>query len=277
MKNSRRTSRAFTLIELLVLVAVIALCAATLLPALALTKASARRIYCANNLKGIGESFLLWGRAHGDAYPMRVPVASGGYRDFIGVRALFISPQSTGRGVFGIFRCLSNELSTPKVLVCPAENESRLPATTFSDVTAPDSSGQALLTNDLNVSYFVGVDAAETNPSALLVGDHNLGSDGKITPSRGFVSAPSAYSPDFKVSLGTNFISNGGVSWLSTMHSNQGNVALGDGSVSQWNRVQLQKALRNSGVTTGGSIYSGPNFPNPLGCSGLGVNRIQFP
>ena len=177
-----------------------------------------------------------------------------------------------------MFGCLSNELSTPNALFCPAENEIRLPgrvpATTFASVVAPGSSGVPFM-NDLNVSYFVGVDAAETNPRGFLAGDHNLGSDGAITPNRGFCTAPALYSPDFKVSLGTNFVTNGGVGWLNTMHSNQGNVGLADGSVSQYNRVQLQAALRNSGVSS--SVGGGPNFPNPMGCSGLLANRIQFP
>jgi prepilin-type N-terminal cleavage/methylation domain-containing protein/prepilin-type processing-associated H-X9-DG protein len=276
MKNLRRTSRAFTLIELLIVVAVLGLCAATFLPALAHTQGPVRRVACANNLKGIGQAFLVWGQSHGDAFPMRVAITNGGYSDFIGMRTVS-TVQSTTRGVFGIFRCLSNELSSPRVLICPAENEPRLPATTFAGVIPPNSPGLVPLTNDLNVSYFVGVDAAETSPRAFLAGDHNLGSDGNLTPLRGFVTAPSAYAPDFKISLGTNFTANAGVGWLSTLHSNQGNVGLADGSVSQHNRVQLQKALRSSVVTTRLGIDFAPNFPNPQGCSGTWANRIQFP
>jgi len=273
MNNPSRTLRAFTLVELLVVCAVLALCAATFLPALARTKAPAQRIYCANNLKGIGAAFQIWGQDHADAFPMRVAVTDGGYADFIGER-LTSEIMRFERGVFGVFGCLSNELSSPKVLICPAENERRLPATTFANVAPLNSSGIVPLTNDLNVSYFIGVDAVQTNPRTFLTGDHNLGSDGYTTPLRGFVTAPSTYSPDFKVSLGTNFVSDAGVGWLNTMHSNQGNVALADGSVSQYNRVQLQQALRNTGAS---SNFSGPNFTNPQGCIGLGLNRIQFP
>jgi prepilin-type N-terminal cleavage/methylation domain-containing protein len=282
MNNLRRAPRAFTIIELLVVIAVLALCAATFLPALARTKAPAQRIYCVNNLKGTAQASQVWGQAHGDAFPMRVSVANGGYNELIGIRTLSPVPyDGAARGVFGIFKCLSNELSTPNALFCPGESERRLPgrvpATTFASVIPADSSGVPL-TNDLNVSYFVGVDAAQTNPRSFLVGDHNLGSDGLLTPSRGFVSAPATYSPDFKVSLGTNFVTNAGVGWLATMHSTQGNVGLADGSVHQYNRVQLQNALRYSVVTNGpGGGFGGPNFPNPTGCSGLGVNRIQFP
>jgi prepilin-type N-terminal cleavage/methylation domain-containing protein/prepilin-type processing-associated H-X9-DG protein len=273
MKNSRSTFWAFTLIELLAVVAVLALCAAAILPVLARTKAPAQRIYCANNRRGIGEASQIWGQAHGDAFPMRVAAANGGYNDFIGLRTL--TPlQSSSRGIFGAFLSLSNELRSPKVLICPAENEHRLPATTFAGVIPPNSSNLVPFTNDLNVSYFVGVDAPETNPRAFLAGDHNLGSTGDITPTRGFVTAPTFYYPDFKVSLGTNFIANGGVGWLGSMHANQGNVGLADGSVRQYNRVQLQKALSNSGATAGSLA---PLFISPQGCSGLLVNRIQFP
>lgn len=274
MNKPRRTFRAFTFLELLVVIAVLALCAATLLPALAHTKAPSQRIYCANNLRGIGEAFHVWGQDHGDAFPMRVAVKNGGYSDFIGIRTLSLTQIST-RGVFGIFGCLSNELSTPSVLVCPAENERRLPATTFTGVILPDSSGVPF-TNDLNVGYFVGVDAAETNPRMFLAGDHNLGADPNLTPLVGFVTAPSKYSPDFKVSLGTNFSPTAGVGWLNSMHSNQGNVGLADGSVSMYNRVQLQAALRNSG-DNGGNNAGGPNFSQAPGCTGPSVNRIQFP
>jgi len=282
MKNPTGRLWAFTIIELLVVIAVLALCAATFLPALARTKAPAQRIYCVNNLKGIAQASQVWGQAHGDAFPMRVPVANGGYNDLIGVRTLSPVPyDGAARGVFGIFKCLSNEMSTPNALFCPAESERRLPgrtpATTFASVIPPDSSGVPL-TNDLNFSYFVGVDAAEVNPRSFLVGDHNLGSDGNLTPIRGFATAPSTYSPDFKVSLGNNFVTNGGVGWLATMHSTQGNVALADGSVLQCNRAQLQKALHYSVATNGTGIgFGGPNFPNPTGCIGLQLNRLQFP
>ena len=274
MNKPHRTLRALTLIELLGVLAVLSLCAATFIPALARTKGPAQRVYCANNLKGIGQAFQIWGQAHGDAFPMRIAAPSGGYSDFIGQRTLTTS-AGTSRGVFGNFRCLSNELSSPKMLICPAENEPRVPATTF-DSTIPINSPNVIpLTNDENVSYFVGVDAAETNPNAFLVGDHNLGADGNLIPRKGFVTFPSFYSPSYNASLGTNFASNAGVSWLNTMHSNQGNVGLADGSVSQYNRVQLQKTLQNLGASR--SIISGPNFPNPVGCSGPGANRIQFP
>ena len=203
--NSR--TRGFTLAMLLVVIAVIAVLAAMLLPALTKAKTKAQSITCINNLKQSGLAFKIWAGDNNDKYPMGVSTSKGGTREFI-----------TGADTFRHFQVMSNELSTPKILVCPMD-----------DRTA--ANGFVRFSNK-NVSYFVGLDANDEDPRRFVDGDRNLASDN--APEDGILK----------------LVPGGPVSWTSAIHVNQGNLGLSDGSVRQFSNPQLRQALQDSGSRT---------------------------
>ncbi len=290
MKRFKNKIRAFTLIELLVVIAIIAILAALLLPALAKAKQKAQRIACANNLKQDALSFRLFGQDQNDNYPMKLGIAQGGASEAVGraantgVQVNNWNPGGTvAKGVFALFLVMSNELNTPKILNCPGEYYSKSQqSTTFSDGANPPA-GTINYQNDFNVSYFIGVDAVDTNPQMFLAGDHNMGlmSAGALPSSKssGSAAAPYIFGDDgssanggpFCAVLSTNApagVANNWAAFADNQHQRIGNVAFADGHVDALNKSSLQSSLQSSGDN---GVGPGPNsFPG-------GANRLQFP
>lgn len=284
MKRVSKKIRAFTLIELLVVIAIIAILAAMLLPALAKAKSRAQRANCINSQKQIGIAFKVWEGDNQDRYPMSLGTNYGGAHECIGkgATAAGATPNSgnTSKGVFWMFDVMSNELNSPKILYCPAENEStRSNATTFA--TSATVSGTSPFVNDYCCSYFLGVDASDTYPQMFLAGDHNMGdTPAHATPSASFGSGSFG---KFFIALGTNNTSSaneaGAVAWMDTIHQKVGNVLLADGSCQSFTMQQLENALANTG-DIGSTYYGQGGTAATVGTGVLGPpyqNRLQFP
>ena len=155
-RHSKR-SRAFTLIELLLVIAVIAILAGLLLPALARSKAKARTVACLNNVKQVALGFRMWADDNNGHFPWAVDFAEGGSKD---------SPVWADH-----FRACSNELVAPNILVCPSDKD-RNAAAEWSNFAGFD-----------NVSFFAGLTAVEADPLTLLLGDGNIiGGGGGVNP-----------------------------------------------------------------------------------------------
>jgi prepilin-type processing-associated H-X9-DG protein len=142
---------------MLVVTAIIGILAALLLPALSKGKGRAALVLCGNNLSQSGIAFHIFSQDHNDKFPMEISTNEGGTLEFIGHGS---SLNIQGDFVFRHFQVLSNELTTPQTLVCPADT--RLPAESF-----------AALKNE-NVSYFIGANAKFGKPESILSGDRNI-------------------------------------------------------------------------------------------------------
>jgi type II secretory pathway pseudopilin PulG len=192
---------AFTRIELAVVVAVLALLTLILLPALAQDAQDSPRKRCVNNLRQCGLAFRVWEGDNNDKFPMAVSTGLGGTKEFV-----------KDGNAFRHFQVVSNELNTPKILICPSDT--RTAAGSFADF------------QNKNLSYFIGLDATEMNPQMILVGDRNV-ENGKEP-----VHSVLELRPELPVH------------WTEAMHTNQGDILLTDGSVQQISNNGLQNAIK---------------------------------
>ena len=189
--SNQKTAAALTLVEVMVVMVVIAVLLAMVLPALRPAVKKTKRINCVNLLKQVGLSYYIWANDHDDKFPMSVSVANGGSME----------PAQAGDAA-STFLVMSNELSSPKILVCLSD----------TNRVASFSFGQGL--NNSNISYFVGLDASKEKPQTILSGDDNFAVGG--VPVKSGLLELSTNAP---------------VVWTAARHNLYGNIGFTDGSV----------------------------------------------
>jgi hypothetical protein len=211
--------RAFTRTDLVVTIGTTALMAGLACSTLGGMRPAAESAVCANNLRQTGQAFRAWAADRNNRFPWQTAQTEGG---------TMFSPAT-----WTSFQALSDEVSSPRVFVCPSDTQRNHPLDFGSGIT-----GLAHIMHRNNaISYFFSLDTFADHPSQFLLGDRHL--DGG-TPNTGcrFVNVNVAYTVTREQAL------QGRIRWTNSLHGpHLGNIAMNDGSAISATTRTLQEVV----------------------------------
>jgi hypothetical protein len=235
----------FNRVGLLLVLAVVLALAGMGLSKLDRARVRAARISCVGNGMQVGLAFRIWSNDHEEQFPWARHQKYGG-----------CVPNGSAIGeAFGeivdAFRCLSNELTVPKVLVCP-DDRVRIKSTSFDPQASAPFGGKPPAVETKNLSYVAGWDADETRAQGVLSGDSHFGDllpPGLGDAGRSGLNRSVSRLPREDAIQETN------VTWTSERHRGIGILGLADGSSHQVAPTQLPQFLLASVLAHSNGVF----------------------
>jgi prepilin-type processing-associated H-X9-DG protein len=164
------------------------------------------RTRCAVNLKNLSLSARLWASDNGDRYPWET--------------RLTLTNQDGSFDLVTIYKTLSNEMATPKVLACRSDS-ARAQTNRFEDLSVT------------NLSYFANLSSSDSRPGAMIFGDRNV-----------MVNGTRAASGSHNMRITDR------LTWDRDIHKGEGNVAFVDGSLQMTRKEVLSLNYRTNQPAT---------------------------
>lgn len=226
LRFQTQQNQGLTFIDVVIVIGLMIVLMVVIMPILARQRRPIQAINCVSNLKQVDLSFRIWEGDNNNEYPMGLSVTNGGAREWVATNNLA-----------ACYRLMSNELSTPKILICPADTKV---------VESTNGFGPGFGNN--NISYFLNVDVTnEDHPSMVMIGDDNFQINGALVNS-GLLTfrtnAPVLWGP------GRHGDDPHRHFWTPPPKAFVGNLGFADGSVEELSDAGLHGALIDSGFAT---------------------------